>query len=286
MGRLKAANVQMHVTASQGQCTECQTGEGPFQHCVFAESGEEKEIIGGSCANCYYEDGCSENQCNLRKPSQSEVNINDELDAHLTSAEQTLESMKTPDLARTPQVFDDSRKSVRFEAGPKSPEEGIRMVKVEIHQVSGGCLVPSRRTIFEPTSYRRSSNGFFDPEPAPGSKRLQPNYPIGLGLNVKKTRYPVTPMVPLTPQFGLPTKKERKRNLHLPSHRGLMLDGVGEDEDYEIDMERDTYSSPSQSQWRACPSFSPFRGLVESSKNHVNLRLGWVRRSMTGRSRG
>lgn len=70
--KLEAAYVQMHGKASREQCTKCQCGKGPFQECVFAETGEEKEIMGGSCVNCYYyEDGYSESQCSLRKPSQS-----------------------------------------------------------------------------------------------------------------------------------------------------------------------------------------------------------------------
>lgn len=61
----------MHGTASQEQCTTCQCGKGLFQECVFADTGDEKEIMGWSCSNCYYEDGYLDSQCSPRKPSQS-----------------------------------------------------------------------------------------------------------------------------------------------------------------------------------------------------------------------
>lgn len=69
--KLEVAYVQLHGSASREQCTKCQGGKGPFLECVFAGTGEEKEIMGGSCANCYYEDGYRDSQCSLRKPSQS-----------------------------------------------------------------------------------------------------------------------------------------------------------------------------------------------------------------------
>ena len=47
--KLETAYIQMHGTASREQCTICQCGK-PFQECVFADTGEEKEITGGSCA--------------------------------------------------------------------------------------------------------------------------------------------------------------------------------------------------------------------------------------------
>lgn len=71
--KLEAAYVQMHGPLPPTECTECQKGNGPFQVCVFADTGAEKEIMGGACSNCYYEKGCWENKCSLRNNSQRKL---------------------------------------------------------------------------------------------------------------------------------------------------------------------------------------------------------------------
>ena len=66
---LEAAYVQIHGMI-QKQCQNSQLGKGPFKNCVIAGDRPESEIMGGSCANCYYEDGYSFSTCDLRHPSQ------------------------------------------------------------------------------------------------------------------------------------------------------------------------------------------------------------------------
>jgi len=53
---------------------------GSSVRCVSAaDTGEEKEIMGGSCANCYYEDGYSDSQCSLRNPAGVSANLASQL---------------------------------------------------------------------------------------------------------------------------------------------------------------------------------------------------------------
>lgn len=44
--KLEAAYVQIHGPKPQEPCQECQRGSGPFKECVFANTGDEKEIMG------------------------------------------------------------------------------------------------------------------------------------------------------------------------------------------------------------------------------------------------